>query len=329
MLQPSSAQKIANSSRERRKSHLFLGIKAFISIFLIYYILSNVEGKEVVASIGAISTATVLISSGFLVVQTLVLALRWYMVAAAIGALLGYREVISFTFMGVFFNQVLPTSFGGDAVRIWRAYRDGVSLTGAINSVVLERISGTIVLFLLGSLSVLFLQDHITDPALRAGFVAALPIALIALAVLMFADRIPFLPTSIRRVVQNAQFAADSRRVFFDKSTMSILFVASLVSHFLAAIAAYVIASGLELTLPVWEFIPYMFLVSIVVLLPVSVAGWGVRESAMVIILGFAGVVPEKAFAISVLLGIIMLIAGFPGGVLWLLWRPKPPADCQ
>lgn len=304
-----------------------MGIKAAISILLIYYVLSNIKGEEVVGSISAISGGTVLISSGFLVVQTFVLALRWYMVATTMGALLGCKKAISFTFIGVFFNQVLPTSFGGDAVRIWRAYRDGLSLTGAINSVVLERISGTVVLVLLGSLSVVFLRDHITDPTLRAGFVLALPIALIALAVLMFVDRLPFLPASIQRLARDAQFAADTRRVFFDKSTMSVLFLASLLSHFLAAMAAYVIASGLDVALPLWEFMPYMFLVSIVVLLPISVAGWGVRESAMVIILGFAGVAPEESFALSVLLGIMMIIAGLPGGVLWLLWRHEPAAD--
>jgi hypothetical protein len=51
--------------------------------------------------------------------------------------------------------------------------------------------------------------------------------------------------------------------------------------------------------------------------LPISVAGWGVREGAMVVAFGYVNVPAESAFAMSVLFGLTMLMSGIPGSILW------------
>jgi hypothetical protein len=47
--------------------------------------------------------------------------------------------------------------------------------------------------------------------------------------------------------------------------------------------------------------------------LPISIAGWGVRESGMVVALGYAGVSPEGALVVSVMLGMTVLVGSLPG----------------
>ena len=58
--------------------------------------------------------------------------------------------------------------------------------------------------------------------------------------------------------------------------------------------------------------------VSLIQLLPISLAGWGVREVVLVIALASFGVPAEAALATSVLLGLCLIIIGVPGGLLWL-----------
>jgi len=69
--------------------------------------------------------------------------------------------------------------------------------------------------------------------------------------------------------------------------------------------------------------------VTLIQLLPVSLAGWGVRETALVVALGAFGVPAEAALATSILLGLCMILAGLPGGLIWLVgWdiaRPRLP----
>jgi hypothetical protein len=62
-------------------------------------------------------------------------------------------------------------------------------------------------------------------------------------------------------------------------------------------------------------------LVVLVSMLPVSVAGWGVREGAMVVALGAVGVDRATALTTSVLFGLALAATGIPGGLLWLYGR--------
>jgi len=54
-------------------------------------------------------------------------------------------------------------------------------------------------------------------------------------------------------------------------------------------------------------------------LLPISIAGWGVREGAMIACLGLVGVDAASAFAVSALFGLTSVVVGLPGGLVWLL----------
>ena len=62
--------------------------------------------------------------------------------------------------------------------------------------------------------------------------------------------------------------------------------------------------------------VPPVILISMI---PISIAGWGVREGAMVVALGFVDVPAADALVISLAFGILLIAAGLPGGVLWLL----------
>ena len=65
-------------------------------------------------------------------------------------------------------------------------------------------------------------------------------------------------------------------------------------------------------------------ILGLLMLAPISIAGWGLREGVMVIGLGYLGVLPENAFALSILYGILLLVVSLPGLLIWLLsGKPK------
>ena len=57
--------------------------------------------------------------------------------------------------------------------------------------------------------------------------------------------------------------------------------------------------------------------------LPISFGGWGVREAALIGLLAPFGIAAESALGISVALGLLVMAAGLPGGVLWLMPRMR------
>jgi hypothetical protein len=58
--------------------------------------------------------------------------------------------------------------------------------------------------------------------------------------------------------------------------------------------------------------------VTLLQLVPISLAGWGVREAALVVALGWFGARAEAALAISVLVGLCLILVGLPRGLIWL-----------
>lgn len=61
--------------------------------------------------------------------------------------------------------------------------------------------------------------------------------------------------------------------------------------------------------------------------LPISVAGWGVREGAMVVSLGWLNVPADAALAISISIGLLQLLVAVPGGALWAFWSHRTPTE--
>ena len=102
------------------------------------------------------------------------------------------------------------------------------------------------------------------------------------------------------------------------------LLLLSLVSHVLAAAAIYAFAEGLQLGLPFATCVALFSAVILVTAIPISFAGWGLREGAMVALFAFAGLDAGTALALSLAFGAAYLVASLPGCALWLAWRHAP-----
>jgi hypothetical protein len=78
-----------------------------------------------------------------------------------------------------------------------------------------------------------------------------------------------------------------------------------------------------------WQGAAILPVVMLLTSLPVSFAGWGLREGAMILALGIYGVAQEKAMALSLVYGLLQIISGFPGFILWVLQKKKLPPHCS
>ncbi len=123
-----------------------------------------------------------------------------------------------------------------------------------------------------------------------------------------------------------AAFAADTRRVVLSTMFPGLLAL-SLAGHLTIAMMVFVLASGLGVALTLPEALALVPAVMLMTVFPVSVAGWGVREGAMVVMLSFAGVTPEVGLAISLLFGLLLIVSALPGLAFWLAGRVRPAAE--
>ena len=95
--------------------------------------------------------------------------------------------------------------------------------------------------------------------------------------------------------------------------------ILSLCIHMLSIVSVYLLAIGMGLTVTWMNLLLIIPLVIFFIALPISIAGWGIREGVMVLGLGYLGVSSEEALALSIVFGLSTLIVSIPGSAIWLL----------
>ena len=121
------------------KKWLALALKFLVSGFLIWFLLSNIDLGAAKDRLLEVDPAMLAFALLVFFVQPVIGGFRWEAVLTAIGKPLGLGKSYQLFYIGSFFNQTLPSSVGGDAVRMYKAYRHGLGLRAAVNGVVLER----------------------------------------------------------------------------------------------------------------------------------------------------------------------------------------------
>jgi uncharacterized protein (TIRG00374 family) len=249
-------------------------------------------------------------------------AYRWRLVTQAIGAPVTTRDAMSITTIGWFFNQTLPSTIGGDAVRVYLAYRTGITKTGAIHGILLDRLMGLFVVLVLATIFLAPLLAGLTVDFQKWFLIAFVVAGYGGYAVLFlisgkFAGRLDNL--HLGRLVR--ALSRDARATLLTLSPGGVILVISVVLQIVQIASVYVIAVALGLEVGFAAIMIALPAVLLISSLPVSLAGWGVREQSMVLALGAMGVAATDALAISVLLGLSWIISGVPGALVWLAYR--------
>ena len=117
-----------------------------------------------------------------------------------------------------------------------------------------------------------------------------------------------------------------ARTMLFSANSGPQIVVLSLLIQFMTVLIAWSLARAVAAQ---FEFVQAFLLILPVMLIatvPISIAGWGVRESALVLAFSYAGLAEVDGLIVSVLLGGVMLAVGVIGGIVWLASSEKPRA---
>ena len=181
------------------------------------------------------------------VASVLVNAVRWQVVLAAEGPSPKLGSLTKLLFVGLFFNQVLPTGVGGDAARAWRCHRLGVPLGAAVRSVLIDRIGGYVVMVAIYVASLPALLKVMPEPGVRASILAVLGVALSGLLALLLID---FLPARLMRlpgIAAIADLSRATRRLITDPRRCVAMLGLSILTVGLAIFAFKLVGDSLNI----------------------------------------------------------------------------------
>lgn len=317
----SGAEAVAHGHRRRFPWGLLA--KALVTVGLAWLIADKVDIAAVADRFRAIDPAWLLAAVATMLLQYALAALRWDLILQALASPLRRRQVAEFFLIGLFFNQALPSSIGGDALRIWRSYNAGLRLGRAVSSVLLDRALGFVALFLLAAVGLPWSFQLFGDHPMRWApplFIAA---ALLGLTVLLTLDRLPQSWRRWRVVRGLAGLAHDGRQVLLKPRPLLAMLAVGLASAVAAVGVVWLLGQALGLPLSFLSclmLVPILFTVTAV---PISLAGWGLREGAAIFLFGLVGLEEHDALALSLAFGLLAALTSLPGGLVWALTRER------
>ncbi len=255
--------------------------------------------------------------------QVVLVAERWRRIVQACGANLTAGKALRFNLIGMFFNQVLPSTVGGDTARIWLLARSGASWVKATYSVLIDRFVGVLMLAVSVTAGLYWSLQLIQNPVGRAALLIIGLGSLAAAAVfLCSADWAWFRNWKLTRPL--AEMSAVARNALFSVTPGAAVSVISLLVHALTAVMAWSLARAVAAPLELWHAFLLVLPVMLIATLPISIAGWGVRESTLVLAFSYAGLPESDGLIVSLLLGIVMVAVGIVGSAVWLLIKDSP-----
>ena len=305
------------------KKTVALIVKLTITTTLLYFAVRGANLGLVADRLKRLDIGWLSAAIAVLGVQAVVSALRWQCILKRCGAAISTTQTIRLTFVAQFFNQVLPSTVGGDAARIWFVARHGTGWSKAVYSVAIDRIIGVFVLALIVVICIPESFALIANPLARAGLLTvglsgvAVPAAFIALGCRQWQLLHRF--AILRYINAAANLAYD---LFTSIRRAAWIIGLSVVIHALLIAAAWLIAKSVAVPLDPLHAVLVIPPVLLIAALPISIAGWGVRESAMVMAFAYSGLQQADGLLVSALLGFATFVIGIAGGLVWVIGLP-------
>lgn len=254
-------------------------------------------------------------------------AYRWQILARAQGDEIPLGFLAKSYLVGQFFNNFLPTNFGGDVVRIWDGSRYSRSLVKSSAIVLVERFTGIMVLFLMASAGSLFRLEMARDvPVILAALVLGLlGFVSVALFLTGFAARslaaLPLrgFPGRLRDkllVFRETILHYRTQKGPFARATLwAFLLQLNVVVYY------FLIGRALHLKIHFVDYFVFIPLVLIIQTVPITISGLGLREESYIEIFRYYGIAAQTAVSFSLIGVAFNLVIGLMGGIIYVTRR--------
>lgn len=307
-----------------------LVMKAAVTAVIFVVVLRNLDSKAILIEFSSISLYPFFATVPVLLAQVLVSSKRLILVVALFGHRFSLWESVRVTIESMFFSQTFVSFLGGDALRFWRIHKAGLSASHSTIAVFLDRSVGTIVNHLCLLAALPWLIGAMVPGPVRAALIFLGGAGIAGTVLLLWLGTLPQRTTVASYLPQHFRL----RRI------VALLFEAATVGRYLisrwrdlAPVGGWslltVAGNCLIFFLILWgmgvnstnAFYCSLLVPAVleVAMLPISIAGWGVREATTIMAFGNFGVAPNLALAASLTFGLVLAGVSLSGGIVWLL----------
>jgi len=324
----------------KHKKKIFTALRLIISAALIMYLVIFKSGfrdfQHFWDILKTVNVPLILASTSIYIIIVFISATRWQILLKTQGISISKGYLSSSFIIGSFFNNLLPTSFGGDIYRsVDIANRAKVSIGKSASVLVMDRFSGVITSSVYAIIALLL---GFRTVGRTSYVIPVITFFAVCVIILFFLLNPSFL--GLNKLVKKIKFLSKTwgklREVYHTFRSFK-KFKLALVSALLCSFAlqfgfianCYLAARALGIEL---SFESYIFLIPIVAtiaMLPLSIGGTGIRENSLVFLMVALGASSDKSTVASLLLFAMIITLGVTGAIVYAV-RPfilKQPKD--
>jgi uncharacterized membrane protein YbhN (UPF0104 family) len=266
-----------------------------LSIALLVFLLSRQGWDQIWTVMKQIPAWVLLLSLVLQFVSRFAVTLRWHVLLRSVGIPIRFKQTLQVTFAGLFANNFLPTTVGGDVVRLGGILRLHYDKAISATSLIVDRLVGLV------------------------GMALALPLGLYALW-----GALP-LSTSVMTITPLQNLLQNLKRILGKIWGALLLWLHEPRSLFIALVwtsahmiclfgSLWLLLFGMQEPLPFWEIAGLWSITYFVTLLPISINGLGVQEvSISLLLINVGGVSPQHGLSAAVILRTLIMVASLPG----------------
>lgn len=302
------------------------GVRLLITAAILLFLATRIDMAESARALLRIDRRYLVAVLALVAVDRLVMIVRWVLLLRAVGTKVSLRVAAHIFLVSSFVGSFLPAGVGGDAARAWSLARHTARGADALASVAVDRLLGVLALVVMASVGLLvWVPPAGADWRLPA---VALVVA-VACAAAFWIDRlvrlvVPAGPHGL--FARRALALADAVSQYRDhRAALAQVMGWSMAVQLLRITQAYLLGRGLGLDVAFAYYLLVMPVGLLILLLPVSVSGFGVPQGIIVWLLQPVGVASEPAFALSTLIVLTGLAGNLPGLWLWMADRRATP----
>ena len=319
LLTPSSDRAVRN-----RSTRIWFVVRLVFVVSIAIFIASKIDLAALWRQVQQLNIALVMLGFGVTMLAMVIAAARWKILADGVAPGTSLISLVAFNLVGLFYSQFLPGSISGDVVKGAYLARSHHDKAGIISSALMERFIGTASNGMIGV--VVLLTNTVLLHALGVTtnmVLILLVLTLIGLPVGYALFR--FIGRWQHRFPAALASAYQTITVYLKQPlVIAKVVMVSVVFFVVWTLAIWCLAHAAGLDLDFQTALLILAAVNFAQVIPISLNGWGVRESALIVLLAAYGITSEKALLLSLLIAAVGMSISLLGGVLVLIdYRDK------
>ena len=309
---------------EKAKSLVLRITRAAISVALICWLLCSVPLDEFEGALVGSRWWLFGLSTLVMLLRPVIAAYRWQIMLAVGGIRVSLGRLFHWYMIGGFFNLMLPTSLGGDVMRLYHLARHSGRKADTVASVLMERILGFLALIAMAMVGLAATPVAWQNPKMLAGLLAVC-LAYAALLIGLFHRGVSRAVVRLMHRVHLDGLGAKLERGYDalhslgqHRSALALAFLCSVAFQAVGVFCVYLIGLSLGLGVPLAYYFLSVPLIWLISMAPISIGGMGVRDGGFVLFFTALGVTSASALLLSLLSFAQIIAVGLVGGAFHL-----------